>query len=119
MKSCPRCDAEIGDTAVACSCGWRDRKAKDAPIEPPGPCGYEGCHLPAMCKLRTPTGWLNVCDNHYRIYFHSRAEKTCRDLGLTTIEQKRAWLRNAVSKLANKMRPNYMREPGQDDEEAA
>ena len=121
MAECPQCKSEIGN-ATYCGCGWGKRgRNHEVPIERRCACGYEGCPHDAMCKIQTKTGWLNVCDDHYRIYHHAKAEAYCRERGLLTTEQKRAWLREEMRKLSDKMRPDYLknsREPG-DDEEAA
>ena len=29
------------------------------------PCAHEGCNVPALCRVWTPTGWANLCVPHY------------------------------------------------------
>ena len=115
MAECPECKNEIG-RANYCPCGWkRHAKAKGPVIGPRADCGYEGCGIESMCKIKTKTGWLNVCDDHYRIYHHAKAEQYCRELGLTTTAQKRVYFREQIKLLGQKMRPAYLgppREPG-------
>lgn len=117
MAECPECKTEIGRAAY-CGCGWKRHAKAKAPIQGPrADCGYEGCGREAMCKIHTKTGWLNVCEDHYRIYHHAKAEEYCKNLGLDTIAKKRAHFREQIKQLTSRIRPQYMREPGQDDEE--
>lgn len=116
MSACPKCDTEIG-AAAYCGCGWkRGAKARDTGPERRCDCCYEGCSHDAMVKIKTPTGWANMCLDHYAIYHHAKAEKHCRDLGLNTRAQRLAWLRQNWRQLTA-LPP--IREPGQDDEELA
>ena len=120
MKPCPRCDAEIGNTAVACRCGWKERaaKTKDEPVVFMQ-CAHMGCNISAICRVKTPTGWADFCLSHYEKFYTDKAYATCEKLGLFTVEQKRAWVREQMRALASKWRPNYNREPGEDLDEVA
>jgi len=83
-------------------------------------CAYFGCEKRAICKVKvSTTAWSNFCYHHYLVYHQDRAEETCERLGLKTTAEKRAWILEQSAKLAQKMRPSYLREPGEDDEERA
>ena len=138
MRSCPRCGAAIGEAAIACRCGWKDRETKGRPAEPEltVECAHMECQHRAKVKIRTKTGWANLCMFHYDEHYRLKALATCEALGLHTTEQRREWTRNAIQKLVQKWTPNYGsdtdrveaarraaqeairrgREPGEDDE---
>ena len=82
---------------------------------PPIECCFAGCPNSATLKVKTKTGWANVCLKHDLKIVQERADEYCRKLGLDTVERQREWL------LKNKpMVKKYpMREPGCDDEEIA
>lgn len=115
MSQCPRCQNPLPESAESCPCGWRERTKHhlEPTRQPRADCGYDGCGTESMCKLRTPTGWLNVCDAHYRIYHHDKAERTASNLGLETIAKRKAWLREHWPTMA----AYDTREPGQDWDE--
>jgi hypothetical protein len=114
MSECVKCGQEIG-CASYCGCGWRKAK-NDKPLsEPTALCAYMACNKPSICKIKVAkNAWSNFCQQHYIEWHRRKAEETCLDLGLKTTEEKREWVRNAVNKLATKMRPDYLK-----DDEAA
>jgi len=117
MSECPKCHSEIAD-ATYCGCGWKRRKeAKQAEVELLVECAHFSCLQRAKVKIKTTTGWANLCIPHYEEHFRMKAVVTCETLGLHTVGQKRAWVRDAVGKLAQKWAPPYNREPGEDLEE--
>ena len=116
---CPDCKNEIKNSNY-CGCGWR----KPSPPVPYAErervkCCYDVCNRSAVLKVRTPTGWANLCMIHYDEHHQRQADETCRALGLQTVQQKREWVRRKMRELRDRMRPDYMREPGQDDDEIA
>jgi len=117
MKPCPRCDAEIGNTAVACRCGWKERaaKTKDEPVVFMQ-CAHMGCNISASCRVKTPTGWADFCLPHYEKFYENKCLETCDKLGLKTMVQRREWLNN--NPLLVKRVP-FTREPGEDLDEVA
>ena len=118
MKNCPRCSASLGDTALACSCGWKDRKEKtDYSADPIRiECAYMSCQQRSKVKVMTPTGWANFCAYHYDIHFLNQAEQICERLNLKTVDEKRAWASETARSASAKMRPDYLRQPGEDEE---
>lgn len=36
-----------------------------------GRCGMDGCIDKALIGIKTSTGWLNVCKEHYATYWHT------------------------------------------------
>ena len=116
---CPKCHAEISD-ATYCGCGWKKPKAKAVAEEPEllAECAYTACQTRAKVKIKVTTGWANLCIHHYEEHYRLKALETCKTLGLHTTEQRRAWVKAAVAKLAAKWRPGYLRQPGEDLEES-
>lgn len=37
----------------------------DTVLRPTVPCAHDGCAIPALCRVYTPTGWANLCPGHY------------------------------------------------------
>jgi len=113
MKPCPRCDADLGDTALACACGWKDRKFSK-PSEPTVriPCCSPTCVKFAICRLEIAGRIMPLCYDHYQAYFTEKAKETCRKLGLDTIDKRRAWVKHH---LAHTLKRLTQREPGEDE----
>lgn len=100
-------------------------------------CAYDRCDSHAVCRVRKPTGWANLCDFHYSNDNVRESIFYCQKHGLDTTEKRiahcralfkaprdsRAWLKNAKSEIAKRYRDEVLkvapveREPGQDDEE--
>ena len=76
------------------------------------------CANDALVKIKTPTGWLNVCLDCYDDYYRRRAAKTCEALGLHTAAEKRAWVLAQAKRLAERWSVRRPREPGDDEAEA-
>lgn len=116
MSECVKCGAEIGSSSY-CGCGWkRQGKGAGISVERRCECAYAGCLHDAVLKVKTSTGWANLCHDHSRIYHHAKAEKYCNELGLDTREKRMAWLRKNWKQIPAPL-PDQIREPGQDDEE--
>lgn len=84
MAECPRCSQPISHSATTCACGWRSRK-KEPAYEAPREivqCAHEVCSVPAVCKVKTPTGWANFCMPHYERYHEAGALKGLAEKGL-------------------------------------
>ena len=119
---CPTCKSELADNATYCGCGWKAKKSKPGKGEytvypPQAVCSHDGCFVSSLCKIKTIHGWANLCERHYYAHWQAQGDKKCAELGLKTITEKRAWVLANAGKLAKKMRPDYMREPGEDREE--
>jgi len=93
-----------------------DLPKSQATIYPEKPlCSHDGCFLESLCKVKTLYGWANLCEKHYQAHHQAQADETCKRLGLETIAQKRAWLKNHWPQMqAFDTAP--AREPGDDDE---
>lgn len=109
---CPNCQGTLADSASYCGCGWRkngDKKAKkDWDALPFIQCAHMACYDAAKVRIKTKTGWANMCNRHYSTHFLDSAEKYCYALGLDTTEQKRAWVREKVAELSSRFRPDYL-----------
>lgn len=79
-------------------------------------CAFAGCPRSAKIRVKTKTGWANVCLEHDVAIVKKRADAYCKSLGLETVEQKRAWLTKHGVRV--KRAPVVEREPGEDLEEA-
>lgn len=115
--NCPKCDAEIGNASY-CGCGWkRSRVQRFEETTPRVTCGFEPCEYLAKVRIKTARGWLNVCVGHYEKYYFAQAQDACAKLGLTTVDERRAYVRGAMKNLVKKWTPDYnAREPGEDEE---
>ena len=115
MKACPRCDADIGDTAIACACGWSDRKARKRIDEPTIriPCCSPTCANLAMCRIEISGRSMPFCNDHYQAYFTEKAKETCRKLGLDTIAKRRTWVKQNLGPTLKRL---TSREPGEDED---
>jgi hypothetical protein len=71
---CPDCKQELGARATYCPCGWKKAtQAREQPHDAPVPCAHSGCGIRAMCRIRTATGWANLCWQHYDAHFSQKA----------------------------------------------
>lgn len=65
----------------------------DTPIERPVfNCAHVECSFHASVRIKTKTGWANLCSKHYAQYFQDRAEEKCVELGLLTPAMCREWV---------------------------
>lgn len=112
---CPKCRAEIGN-ADYCGCGWKKPKKQEYQEPLRVECAHESCQHRAIVKIQTITGWANLCNFHYQEHYRLQALDYCSALGLHTTEQRKAWMKGAIRKLAEKWKPDYQREPGEDEE---
>lgn len=110
---CPDCDKELGYRAI-CGCGWKKPVAPKIPYEKiPAKCCYDVCNFDAICRIKTATGWANVCEKHYLAHFQKPADDYAESMGLVTLAKKRQFVREKAASVYR------MREPGDDDEVAA
>lgn len=89
---CPDCTSEIAQGAKVCLlCGWRSKTI--APREPAVviPCAHSGCNNPAVMYRKLRHGWANLCRYHDLHHVQVEADEFCRERGLKTNEEKRAW----------------------------
>lgn len=87
-------------------------------IEETVPC--ERCSLSAKVKIRTDR-WKNLCMGcYYKHHFHQSVDY-CNAMGLTTTEQRIAWLKTHAKGITQRYTRNIpaTREPGEDWEEDA
>lgn len=95
---CPQCHHANPTGATECTdCGIifadvKHKKGRDQPL-PRAPCAHANCDKPALCKMKTPTGWAAFCEQHYELFIQTRAEQTCQRLGLKTSKQRQEWVK--------------------------
>jgi CO/xanthine dehydrogenase Mo-binding subunit len=85
MAECPRCDEPLNFGATACRCGWKARAKREPRQEKPREivhCAHETCDVPAICRIKTATGWANFCLPHYDRYHEAEALKGLAAKGL-------------------------------------
>jgi hypothetical protein len=72
---CQKCGGTLADNATYCGCGWRKRSASngDTEYQAPVPCAHNGCGIDAMCRIKTKTGWANLCWHHYDEHYRTEA----------------------------------------------
>lgn len=114
-RTCPECGSALGRYARYCGCGWgKPKKGERQPDLPRVECCFAGCIHLAKVKLKTPTGWANMCAGHYEEFTLKRALETCKRLGLTSVPQMKAWVRQEKKKGIARDVP--LREPGEDSD---
>jgi hypothetical protein len=122
MSECPKCGSEVGNAGY-CGCGWKRKaivKGGDKPPEQTVKCCHDICFNDAKVKIKTHTGWANLCMRHYDDHYQKQSEEYCNALGLTTTEQRRAWVKQQINRLAKKYTRYVPKsEPGADYEEDA
>src|SRR3990167_5430647 len=89
---CPDCKSPLATNAKYCGCGWKLYGDRNTP-PPRTNCAHDGCGFHAMAKIKTPTGYANLCSVHYAKFFQDQAEKKCVELGLLTTAQCREWVK--------------------------
>lgn len=77
---CPKCQQTLHATAKYCGCGWKYSYAQTP--APAVNCAYANCQTPAMCRIKTKTGWANFCDYHYNRHFTDQAHANLDKYGL-------------------------------------
>lgn len=56
--------------------------AKDFHADAVLPCSHQDCRIPAMCRIKTKTGWANMCNKHYDQYYSDQAHASLDKYGL-------------------------------------
>jgi len=111
-------------------CDWRSSERCRYPgslSSNPGPGGPWYCRAHFDC--RDPIAGADIVQASMD-YRHSdpvqrraedqvRADAYCANLGLHTVEEKRAWLRENIAKIGKRIQQPATREPGEDSEEVA
>lgn len=89
--------------------------AKKAPsFDLPKPivdCAFEGCRTPAILRERHIGGWANLCEFHWLKSHSQRSEENCKERGLHTLAERKAFCRQLLRTV---IPPE--REPGSDDD---
>jgi hypothetical protein len=103
FSHCPDCSTPLGKDRAKCRCGWVKPAAAGGYVvagQPRPICRAVGCETPAM------NGYAHceACDRRIR---QEKSEARCRELGLTTVEEKKAYCRRMASRLFN--RPSFER----------
>lgn len=78
---CPTCKATLHNSAKYCGCGWK----RDNHFSNPDPiidCAHMGCSIPAKVKIKTKTGYANLCLAHYDKHFADEAQANLDKYGL-------------------------------------
>ena len=84
-------------------------------------CSHTDCTTPAICRIKTPTGWANMCQQHYDDWHLNLARDYCTWRGLDSRAKQRDYikttLKNSSWAIAAELtaQPRH-REPGDDDE---
>lgn len=122
---CPNCTATLTARATYCGCGWKKHKQQYQERAPDVPCAHEACGIAAMCRLKTPTGYANVCWQHYDAHFAERAQESLAAYGLTRrngesgsahVTRMRAFVRAGVKRIGRIRQPgaHYQLPDGRD-----
>ena len=101
---CPDCRESLRLYAKSCKCGWSvaPKKGGGTPFERPMvSCAHDGCGFHAFVKIKTPTGYANLCEADYAAHFQKIAVNNCLDRGLSTPAQCRQWIRDNQLRMKN------------------
>lgn len=101
---CPRCSDDLKWGATSCHCGWKKRKRgeeRGLPPRVPVQCAHYDCPDDATIRVRTATGWANLCRGHYDLHWQREADAFCKAAGLNTIEQKRWFCMNGMASIGS------------------
>ena len=80
---CNQCGATLHDNATFCGCGWKKFAKKSAAVDEHRiPCAHAECGIKAMCRIQTPTGWANLCWQHYDSHFSNQAIESLDKYGM-------------------------------------
>ena len=63
---------------------------------PRADCAVSGCGALTIVREKTKTGWANFCEHHYIAYHRRQSVERCRQLGLETVEQMKAFCRKRI-----------------------
>lgn len=81
--NCNKCGASLHDDATSCGCGWKKLKPKfEDKLDQPVPCAHEDCNISALCRIKTKTGWANLCWQHYDAHFAEQAIDNLSNYGM-------------------------------------
>lgn len=83
------------------------------------PCAHETCGSYAWVKIRTKTGWANLCVTHYELHFAKQGDRAMTAMGLDRWqdEDREAWRKRVFAKWKELSRKAPMNQ--RLDEEAA
>lgn len=73
---CPRCQTALHENARYCGCGWKkfSRAGFDEPEQQQHvKCAHDACFLSAKVRIKTATGWANLCERHYEQHYATEA----------------------------------------------
>jgi hypothetical protein len=77
--------------------------------EPNVPCAHADCGIAAMCKIKTPTGWANLCWRHYDQHFAQQAVDNLDKYGMEIqpdetraehVQRMRLFVRRGIRRMA-------------------
>ena len=98
---CPECDSTIRPGAAACFCGWKvpqtPKRTTFSQDAPGAPCAHSGCPHPAVVEIMLQTGWAKLCKAHDLFHAQLEADEFCRQKGLKTTAEKRAYVKEALA----------------------
>lgn len=82
---CPECKDELGARATYCQCGWKKSAQRAQPPAVHISCAHADCGIRAMCKIKTKTGWANLCWQHYDKHYADEAHANLDKYGLACL----------------------------------
>jgi hypothetical protein len=97
LKACPDCGGDLGRSADKCRCGWRATSYFPKLISP---CAYEGCPARAVLREKLPTGWANLCEQHWIDEGTKRAKASNAKRGINTKAQQIEFCKKMLKGLA-------------------
>jgi len=83
-KNCPDCGSSIGAGAYKCRCGWKASASESSQPMMRIECAYSSCLQGAIAKVKTNTGWANLCIGHYETQHQGVAIDYADEHGIKT-----------------------------------
>lgn len=80
---CQKCGGELHAGATYCGCGWTKKSVPTAQsMTEHVNCAHDGCFVSAKVKIKTRTGWANLCLKHYEEHFTEQAIDNLSNYGM-------------------------------------
>ena len=92
-NKCPDCYRRIPEGRIKCLCGWSPLAASAVHMRGPD-CAHAECQSSALVRVYTPTGWANLCPEHYA---KSEIYKRPPSMSPTCVEIREAYQKKIAS----------------------
>jgi hypothetical protein len=70
---CQKCKRRLKADATSCLCGWNSAQVSQ---QTTAYCAHQDCVIPALVRVKTETGFANLCMKHYEAYWTPQRVQT-------------------------------------------